>query len=235
MSQSAIKISKLIASAGIASRRKAEELVEAGRVSVNGQIMKNVVERVVPGKDVVAVDGRIISQEEESVVLMLNKPRGIVSTVSDPDGKETVMQFVPDEYQSFRLFPVGRLDEDSEGLILLTNNGDLAFKLTHPKFKVPKTYHVIVEGLLTEPELQRIKRGVPLKGRKTQPAEVKILERMDSSMLLAITIREGLHHQVRRMMQALNHPVIRLKRVRMGAYTLGDLPSGAARKEEIKN
>ncbi|MCD8484585.1 rRNA pseudouridine synthase [Candidatus Woesebacteria bacterium] len=224
-----IKISKLLSTAGVASRRKAEELVAAGKVSVNGQIMTNVAERVIPGKDVVAVNGRILSQEEDTVVLMLNKPRGVVSTVSDPDGKETVMQFVPPEYQEYRLFPVGRLDEDSEGLILLTNDGDLAYRLTHPKFRVPKTYHVVIEGHLTEPEIQRLRRGVPLKGRKTQPADVKILERMENAMLLAVTIREGLHHQVRRMMQAMNHPVIRLRRVQMGPYSLGDLPSGSIR------
>lgn len=228
-----IKISKLLADAGVASRRKAEELVVAGRVSVNGQPMTNVAERVTPGKDVVAVDGRIVSQVEETIVLALNKPRGVVSTVSDPDGKDTVMNYIPEEFAHYRLFPVGRLDEDSEGLLLLTNNGDLANKLTHPRFRVPKTYHVLIQGHLTEAELQRIRRGVPLKGRKTQPADVKIIDRTDTTQLLSLTIREGLNRQIRRMMDALNHPVIRLQRKKFGSYSLGNLEPGQVRQETV--
>jgi len=231
---SSIKISKLLATAGIASRRKAEELVLAGKVTLNGKIMRNVAERVLPEKDVVSVGGRIISAQEDPVVLVLNKPAGVVSTVSDPDGKPTVMNYIPEEFEKYRLFPVGRLDEESEGLMLLTNDGNLAYTLTHPKFAVSKVYHVVIQGHLSESEISRIRRGVPLKGKKTRPAEVTILDRTNETQILEITIREGMNRQIRRMMKALNHPVLRLQRQKMGEYSLGKLDPGMVRKEPVR-
>lgn len=229
----AIKIAKALADAGVASRRKAEELVLAGKVRVNGKPLRNVAERVIPGKDAIAVNGQLLrAQDEPNIILALNKPRGVISTVSDPDGKPTIMEYIPEKFSQYRLFPVGRLDEDSEGILLLTNDGQYAYELTHPKFQVPKTYHVLISGQLSESELQRVRRGVPLKGRKTQPAQIKILERLDESQLLEITIHEGLHRQVRRMMQALNHNVLRLQRVQFGPYSLGKLAVGEVREEK---
>ncbi len=220
------KLAKVIAQAGVASRRKAESLIEDGRVSVNDVVCTIVATRVDPLKDIVSVDGQPIYQETTKVVLMLHKPRGIVSTVDDPDGKPTVMQFIPKEYGGFRLFPVGRLDEDSEGLLLLTNDGELAYKLTHPKFEVPKTYIARITGHLTPYELERLERGIPLKEKRTEPAVVEFVSEDDESQEVRITITEGLHRQVRRMFRALNHEVVRLQRISFGKYELGDLAAG---------
>lgn len=239
-----IKLAKVLAQAGIASRRKSETYIEAGRVTVNGQIEKNVARRVDPNLDTVEFDGTTLSnlaQPDHTIVLALHKPAGFVSTASDPDGKPTVMEFIPRQYAQYRLFPVGRLDEESEGLILLTNDGDLAYTLTHPKFEIPKTYHVWIAGRLTKGELERLRTGIWLREKgvtkKTQPAVVSILnneqemEIEDDMQHLEITITEGLHRQVRRMCKAVNHEVIRLKRIRFGNYELGDLASGKIRVE----
>lgn len=220
------KLAKVIAQAGVASRRKAEMLIEEGRVQVNGQICRTVATRVDPLHDTVMVDGQPIFEETTKIVLMLHKPRGIVSTVRDPDGKPTVMQFIPKHYAGFRLFPVGRLDEDSEGLLLLTNDGELAYKLTHPKFEVPKTYIARITGHLTPYELERLERGIPLKEKRTEPALVEFVSEDEESQEVRITITEGLHRQVRRMFRALNHEVIRLQRIRFGEHELGDLAAG---------
>lgn len=229
MSQNTVKIAKYLADRGVASRRKSEELVQAGRVKVNGKVERNVAERVDPQKDSVAFDNHELGSKEDSIVLALHKPQGVVSTVSDPDGKKTVMDYVPTEYEEFRLFPVGRLDEDSEGLIILTNDGDLAYKVTHPSFHTPKTYEVLITGTLTYAELQRLRTGVPLKDGKTQPAQVDILDQVGNSQLIKIVLHEGRNRQIRRMMQAVNHPVQRLKRTRIGTYSLGKLQAGTAK------
>lgn len=229
-----MKLAKFLAHAGVASRRKAEELIEKGQVKVNGQVQRNVAERVTPGKDTVEFKNRLVEVTSETIILALHKPTGVVSTVSDPDGKPTVMDYVPAEYAKYRLYPVGRLDEDSSGLILLTNDGDLAYSLTHPSKEVAKTYRVMIAGKLTYPELSRLRTGVPLKDGKTQPAQVNVLDEFGTSQLVEITITEGRHRQVRRMMEAVNHEVEELKRLSMGPYVLGNLKVGKVRPEVIR-
>lgn len=225
------KLAAYLAHAGVASRRAAEELILQGKVKVNGQIEKNVATRVTPGKDTVYYRNERIELENEKVVLALYKPVGVVSTVKHDEPKPTVMKYVPAAYKHLRLFPVGRLDEDSEGLILLTNDGDLAYKLSHPKFQVPRTYEVEIAGRLSTTEIQRLLRGVPLKDGRTLPAQVDILGQTESTQLVEITLLEGRHHQIRRMMQALNHEVVRLVRTKHGRYELGDLEPGHWRLE----
>lgn len=231
MFESSIKLAAYLAHSGIASRRQSEALILQGKVKVNGQTEKNVATRVVPGVDTVEFLGKPIEPQQEKVVLALYKPVGVVSTVNDPDGKPTVMKFIPSQFREYRLFPVGRLDEASEGLILLTNDGDLAFHLSHPKFQVPRTYNVHIAGRLSGLEIGRLMNGVPLKDGRTKSADVEILDEDDASQVLQITIREGRHHQIRRMMQALNHEVLQLIRISHGDYELGDLQPGKWRVE----
>ncbi len=225
------KLAKVLAHAGVASRRAAEELILAGKVSVNGTVEKNVARRVDPATDKISVKGRALPTQSETLVLSLYKPVGVVSTTHDPDGKPTVLQYLPEEYKKTRLYPVGRLDEESEGLVLLTNDGELAYRLTHPKFEVPRTYQVWISGLLTASELHRLRTGVPLKDGYTQPADVQIVNDFEAGQMLKITLSEGRHHQIRRMMQAVNHPVQKLKRVSHGKYQLGTLKPGEVRLE----
>ena len=231
MSPNSQKLAAYLAHGGVASRRQSEELILKGKVKVNGEIETNVARRILPGQDKIEYQGKVIEPESETVILALYKPVGVVSTVSDPDGKPTVMKFIPKRYQHLRLYPVGRLDEASEGLILLTNDGDLAYKLSHPKFQVPRTYEVQISGRLSHQEIQRLRRGVPLKDGRTQPAEIEIIGEDDRAQVLEITLREGRHHQIRRMMQALNHEVLQLIRTSHGPYDLGELEPGKWRLE----
>jgi 23S rRNA pseudouridine2605 synthase len=228
------KLAAFLAHGGVASRRRAEELILNKKVKVNGQVENNVARRVIPGQDVVEYQGKQITIQEEKVILAINKPPGVVSTVNDPDGKPTVMKYIPPQYQDLRLFPVGRLDELSEGLILLTNDGDLAYKLSHPKYQSPRTYQVNITGRLSSTELRRLQSGIPLKDGRTQGADVIVVDETNSGQILEITIKEGRHHQIRRMMQALNHEVLRLVRLSHGPYELGNLPSGQWRLEKSK-
>jgi len=222
-----IKLAKYLALSGVASRRASEQLILEGRVKVNGVTETTVATRIDPVVDRVMVGQSLVFPQKTKITLLLHKPAGYVSTVSDPDGKSTVMDLIPEKYQEFRLFPIGRLDEDSEGLILLSNDGDLAYRLTHPKFEVPKTYEVTVEGKLTEGELHRLETGIRLKEKITEPAEVLYIDQPLADMeRWQITITEGLHRQVRRMFAAVNHEVVRLIRQQFGDYRLGDLPVG---------
>ena len=232
MSTDSMKLAAYLAHGGVASRRQSEELILRGKVKVNGKVEKNVATRVVPGTDTVEYQGNMIQPEEEKVVLALYKPVGVVSTVNDPDGKPTVMKFIPTSLKKYRLFPIGRLDEASEGLILLTNDGDLAYRLSHPKFQIPRTYHVVISGKLSRMEMGRLRRGVPLKDGRTKSAEVEILDEDEQMQVLEITLKEGRHHQIRRMMQALNHEVKQLIRVSHGNYELDELEPGKWRIEK---
>ena len=202
------RLQKVLARAGVASRRRAEELIEAGRVVVNG---RNAIlgARVDPASDVVVVDGVRLSLAPGLVYYLLNKPEGVVSTASDPQGRPTVVALVPPEP---RVFSVGRLDADSEGLLLLTNDGDLAHRLAHPSHGVEKEYLVHVTGRPGPGALGRLRRGVELEDGLTAPARVSVV----GPGLLRVTIHEGRHRQVRRMCEAVGHPVRRLVRVRIG-------------------
>lgn len=222
-----IRLQKLIAGAGLASRRKAETLIAAGRVTVNGKVVTELGTKVDPSKDHVKVDGKHLSQAQPFVYLLLNKPKNVMSTLDDPGGRTTVKDYL--RGVSVRVFPVGRLDFDSEGLMLLTNNGDLAQALLHPRYHVPKTYLIKVKGILTEEEIRQLERGVTLEDGMTGPATVKKIKKAEMNSWLEITIGEGRKHQVRRMLESVGHPVIKLMRVKMGPLSLGDLASGEFR------
>lgn len=222
-----VRLQKLIAGTGLASRRKAEALISAGRVTVNGKVVTELGTKVDPGCDHVKVDGKHISQAQPHVYLMLNKPKHVMSTLDDPGGRPTVKDFL--RGVSVRVFPVGRLDFDSEGLMLLTNNGDLAQALLHPRYHVPKTYLIKVKGVLTNEEIRELERGVKLDDGMTSPATVKKIRKAEQNSWLEITIHEGRKHQVKRMLESVGHPVIRLMRVKMGPLTLGSLTPGEFR------
>lgn len=219
-----MRLAKYLAHAGVASRRAAETMIAEGRVTVTGQVVLD------PARDVdeqssLAVDGRPVAGPEQPVVYALNKPLGVLSTAQDTHGRPTVVSLVPNETR--RLYPVGRLDADSSGLILLTNDGALAQRLTHPSFEVPKTYRVRVGGgSVGENALAKLRKGVRLEDGMTAPAQVRQM----GQGVLEVTIREGRNRQVRRMCEALGHPVVALERIAFGRLKLGELAPGASRR-----
>ena len=230
-----MRLQKYMAMCGVAARRKCEEIIGAGRVSVNGQIITEMGTQVEAG-DEVRVDGVLIRPEEEKRYVLYHKPAGEVTTVSDEKGRETVM----DRFRDFpvRLYPVGRLDYDSEGLLLLTNDGELAQRLTHPSCEVDKVYLARVTGNPSNEAIDRLRRGVYMEGdqRKTYPAEVRVVR--DESLFsdIVVTIHEGRNRQVRRMFDAVGHKVLLLRRIRFGCVELGSLRRGEWREltqEEI--
>jgi 23S rRNA pseudouridine2605 synthase len=218
-----MRLAKYLADAGVASRRASEDIVRSGRVTVGGVTVVDPA-RDVDARDAVAVDGRPVSPVHERVVYALNKPAGVVSTARDPQGRPTVVTIVP---QTERLYPVGRLDIDTTGLILLTNQGELAHRLTHPSFEVEKTYRAVVGGpALEERALRALRDGIELEDGRTSPARVRRV----SADTLEITIHEGRKRQVKRMCEAIGHPVKRLERIGFGPLELGDLPRGRWRR-----
>lgn len=227
MTNMEIRLQKIIAGSGLASRRKAEQLIAAGRVTVNGKVVTELGTKVDPERDHVKVDGKHLSDAQPFVYLMLNKPKHVMSTLDDPGGRPTVKDFI--RGVSVRVFPVGRLDFESEGLMLLTNNGDLAQALLHPRYHVPKTYLIKVKRILTDEEIRQLEGGVKLEDGMTGPAQVKKIKKAEQNSWLEVTIREGRKHQVRRMLESVGHPVIRLTRVKMGPLSLGRLESGEFR------
>jgi 23S rRNA pseudouridine2605 synthase len=222
------RLQKVLAQAGVSSRRRAERLIVAGRVSVNGSIVVELGTKVDPDRDAIKVDGkRIAAPPKGHTYLALNKPRGVVTTLSDPEGRPTVKEYL--RGVRARVYPVGRLDYSSEGLLILTDDGALARDLMHPSRGVEKTYLAKVKGQ-PEPELLlRLSRGIPLDGRRTGPATVRIVRRADNSWI-EITIGEGRNRQVRRMFEAIGHPVQRLRRMGYGGIGLGRLPVGHVRE-----
>jgi 23S rRNA pseudouridine2605 synthase len=218
-----VRLAKFLASAGVASRRAAEELIRSGRVTVGGVGITDPA-RDVTDADAVAVDGEAVRGEPARVVYALNKPAGVVSTASDPQGRPTVVSLVPSR---LRLYPVGRLDADSTGLILLTNDGELANRLTHPRYEVDKTYRVQVGGApVRQRALEALRRGVVLDDGPTAPARVRRI----AADTLELTIHEGRNRQVKRMCEHVGHPVRRLERIRFGGLSLGELRPGAHRR-----
>jgi 23S rRNA pseudouridine2605 synthase len=205
------RLQKVLARAGIASRRGAEELIAAGRVRVNGAPAQ-LGQRVDAERDRIEVDGALVGVREGLVHYLLNKPAGVVTTASDPQGRATVVSLVPGEP---RVFPVGRLDADTEGLLLLTNDGDLTHRLTHPSFGVEKEYVAEVSGRPSRAAVRALREGVELDDGRTAPAQVALVE----PNVLRITIHEGRNRQVRRMCEAIGHPVVRLVRTRIGPLT----------------
>lgn len=223
------RLQKIIASAGICSRRAAEQLIAAGRVTVDGQIVTELGCKADPTQTAIAVDGKLLRLEEEKVYLLLNKPCGYVTTLSDPQGRPIVSDLLPPEIRQ-RLFPVGRLDLDSEGALLMTNDGELANKILHPKFEVKKTYEATVRDLPGENDLRRLELGLLIDGQMTWPARTKVLRsEKGRAVVIEIVIHEGKKRQVRKMFQAIGHPVLRLKRTAYGGLRLGSLGSGKCR------
>jgi pseudouridine synthase len=220
------RLQKVLARAGIASRRKCEEMIAAGRVRVNGQTVCEPGTQIDAESDGVEVDGQPIAISTPRVYWLVNKPVGYLSAVSDPRGRPTVLDLMGSQE---RLYPVGRLDLDSEGLILLTNDGELAQRLTHPSFEHEKEYRVWVDGLPTQRSLQRLREGIELEDGSTWPAQVHVLREQEGGAWLRFVLHEGRKRQLRRMCEAVGHAVRRLIRVRMGPLSLGDLPMGESR------
>ena len=232
-----MRINKYIALCGVASRRKAEELILAGRVTVNDEVMTELSYKVDEENDIVKVDDKLIKEENKLVYILLNKPEGYITTVKDQFDRPSVLDLVSDLKE--RVYPIGRLDYETSGLLLLTNDGDLTYKLTHPKHEVDKTYVARVKGKLTKEEIERFKTGLKIEDYTTAPAKLKVIkydEQRDSS-LLEIKIHEGKNRQVRKMCKAINHPVLRLRRSAMGKIKIGDCEIGKYRyltEDEIK-
>ena len=222
-----MRINKYLADKGIASRRHADEMIIAGRIKINGEIAT--LGASVEEKDVVLVDDVAISREEKTEkYYLMNKPKGVVCTVSDDRGRKTVMDYLPDN--AGRVFPVGRLDYETEGLLILTNDGDLAFRLTHPTSEVQKTYMARIEGTMVEKDLNRIRSGIELDGVMTKKCKAHIVETNKAYTKVHITITEGRNRQVRRMFEAIGRNVEFLKRVSIGNLKLKGLDRGEVRE-----
>ncbi|WP_102692551.1 pseudouridine synthase [Rummeliibacillus pycnus] len=222
------RLQKVIAHAGIASRRKAEELIIEGKVKVNGQVVRELGKKV-SASDSIEVEG-IKIEKEEKVYYLLYKPRGVISAVSDDRGRKTVVDLFPHVEQ--RIFPVGRLDYDTSGVLLLTNDGDFSNLLTHPRYNIDKTYVAKVKGFLSKENLRKLERGIMLEDGKTAPAKVKVLSsnREQGKSIIAITIHEGRNRQVRRMFEAVGCPVLKLKREQFAFLGLHGLNAGESRE-----
>ncbi|MBA2392855.1 MAG: rRNA pseudouridine synthase [Ktedonobacteraceae bacterium] len=235
------RLARFLAHAGVASRRHAEELIAAGRVRVNNTVVTTQGVRIDPAHDHISVDGKSVQAVVRHVYLLLNKPAGYVSTAYDPQGRPTVLNLLPPDVQRLRVYPVGRLDIDTEGLLLLTNDGDFALHLTHPRYTTDKHYEALVQGYPSSATLAALRAGVAFTEddgvqHKSSPAQVRVLRRVGSDAWLSLTIHEGRKRQIRRMLAAVGYPVRRLLRVGVGSLTLGNLPVGKWRyltEEEV--
>jgi len=221
------RLQKILSRAGMSSRRQAEEMILAGRVTVNGQVVTELGTRANPDRDRVAVDGRPIRRQGPPVYFLLNKPTGVMTTLSDPGGRPTVRDLM--RGVKARVYPVGRLDFHSSGLLLMTNDGDLALRLAHPRYEIRKTYRTKVKGDAGAAALQRLREGVRLPEGRTAPATVRVVESGEQKSWLEITIAEGKKRQIRRMCQAVGLLVEKLERTRLGPLSLGRLPRGRHR------
>lgn len=221
-----VRLQKYIAMSGAASRRGAEAMINDGRVSVNGKTINEQGVKVEIGSDNVCLDGVELKVNNKNYYIMLNKPAGYVTTVKDQFERPTVMDLVKNDLPDVRLFPVGRLDYETEGLLLLTNDGDFAYHVTHPKFNTDKTYRAIVKGALSIPALTKLRNGVKIDDYVTSPAELEILDSSNGRTLIEITIHEGRNRQVRKMFEAVGCTVTGLQRIKIGTVELGHLPHG---------
>jgi 23S rRNA pseudouridine2605 synthase len=230
------RLQKVLAQAGLGSRRKCEEIIRAGRVEVNGRKVTELGVKVDPHADAITVDGREIHSQNK-IYLLLHKPKGVITSVKDPQGRKVVTDYIKGVSQ--RVYPVGRLDYDTEGLLLLTNDGEFANLMTHPRHHIPKTYHATVRGIPHGSILDKLKEGIDLEDGRTAPAEAEYLDihPEKNETILSITIYEGRNRQVRRMLEAVSCPVIRLKRVKFGPLSLAGLSRGKFRHltaEEVR-
>ncbi|OPL16954.1 MAG: pseudouridine synthase [delta proteobacterium ML8_D] len=231
-----IRLQKYLADAGVCSRRKAETLIRSGRVTVDDRIVKELGSKVDPYMNVICVDKTEIICKSSPIYLLLNKPKGILTTIHDPYGRNTIMDLlgkVP-----WRIYPVGRLDKDSEGLLLLTNDGKLTHRLLHPSHKATKTYLATVRGRPSQAVLELLRQGIDIEGRMTLPCEISVRKNTRRSTILEIVLKEGRKRQIRLMLNKINHPVIRLVRIKIGPVKLGKLQPGKYRiltESEVKS
>lgn len=228
-----MRINKFLAECGIASRRNSEEFVLAGRVCLNGKKVTTLTTDVDVYNDRVTVDGKIVHAINKNIYLKMNKPKGYVCTMSDDKGRKTVIDLIPDKYKDKRIFPVGRLDYDTEGLLLLTTDGDMAHKLSHPSNEVTKTYIAKVEGEIPEHKIAQLRKGVIIDGVPTKKCKIKLLEKDEKFSRFEVIISEGRNRQIRKMFESIEKEVVFLKRVSIGEIKLGGVTRGTVR--ELRN
>lgn len=227
-----MRLQKYMALCGIGSRRKCEKYIEEARVKVNGQIVTKMGYKIDPSKDKVLLDDRLISLNKDMYYVLLNKPKGVITSVKDQYNRRTVLDLL--EWTGPRIYPVGRLDYNTEGLILLTNDGDLANKMTHPKYGFEKEYFCIARGHINREKIDKLKKGIDIGGYITSPAKAKLEKYTKENSEVRIVIREGRNRQVRRMFDSIGHPIIYLRRERIGEIGIGDLKTGEWRFLEDK-
>ncbi len=229
------RLQKILAKAGVCSRRKAEEHIKKGRIAIDGRIVTEMGLKIDPDHHLIEFNSKPVSSPEKKIYILLNKPAGYVTTLNDPQGRPIVTSLL--KKISSRVFPVGRLDLDTEGALIMTNDGELAQRILHPSFEINKTYVAKVAGRPNQMKLQQLTRGIELEGRKTSPARLKILNTEASTSTIEITIHEGRKRQVRKMFAAIGHRVLELKRIAYGGLKLGSLPKGKYRflsKKDLK-
>jgi 23S rRNA pseudouridine2605 synthase len=222
-----VRLQKIIAEAGIASRRKAEEFILSGLVKVNGQVIRKLGSKADPKKDHIKVKGRLIRMQQPLTYIIFNKPKGVVTTLIDPQGRPTVKDFI--RSVKTRVYPVGRLDYDSEGLLFLTNDGHLAHHMIHPQYKIPRSYLVKVKGVVSDQNLKKLREGLSLPSTQYAPCRVEKIRKTLNHSWLEMILYEGQKREIRRMMDKINHPVLKLKRTRLATLKIGDLSPGSYR------
>jgi len=229
------RLQKILSEYGIASRRKAEELIKEGRITVNGQIA-HLGQKADPEKDYIKVDGKLLIKPEPKVYYAFYKPRKVITSLIDPQGRPTIKDFI--KGIKFRVYPVGRLDFDSEGLLLLTNDGELAYHVMHPSSEIEKTYLVKVDGIIEPETIEKLKKGIKIDGKLAIPVSVNLLRKLKANSWIKITLHEGRKRQIRKMLERVGHPVIRLIRIAIDGVKLEELKPGQYRsltKEEIES
>lgn len=221
------RLQKIISRSGIASRRHTEEMILQGRITVNGNVIRELGAKADPEKDHIKVNGKLINPRQTKTYILLNKPKGYITSLRDTEGRPTVMDLL--RRVRAKVYPVGRLDYDTEGLLLLTNDGDLANAIMHPKREISKTYHVKLKGILEDRDLDKLRKGIKIEGGITAPAEAKRLKRTNENSWIEMTIYEGRKRQIRRMLERIGYPVLKLKRIRIGFLDLKGLEIGRYR------
>ncbi len=231
-----IRINKYLSAAGVSSRREADRLIEQGRVKVNGKIVQTLGSKIDENKDRIEVDGKTVEGTQGKIYMLLNKPPEFLVTLKDPFQRPTIMDFLPK--LKTRIFPVGRLDFDSEGLLLMTNDGELANRLTHPRYEIKKNYLVKIQGHPEKVQISRLERGIPLDGKKTAPAKISPVSSSPKRSLFKVELHEGRKREIRRMFEAIGYHVLLLRRIKFAGLTLDGLNPGDWRyltKTEVQN
>ncbi len=230
-----IRLNRFISLCGVVSRRRADELIQEGRVTVNGEIVEKLGRKIDPYKDVIEVDGKRVSYKENFIYIALYKPKDYIVSLKDPYNRPKIIDLLPRLKE--RIFPVGRLDYDSEGILILTNNGELTNRLTHPRYQIERVYRVEVKGIPSPEKLEKLRKGIYLYGKKTSPAKIKLVTKKGKNALVEIKLYEGRKRQIKLMFLAIGHPVIKLKRISFGRISLKGLKPGEWRylnKSEVE-